>query len=102
MVSERTQQAKGQKAMATISSSGDAATEPEREYEGYVRFADDSVVSLQCFEDRHDKCPDLTPSGEETDRSGPLEGYYCECSGCPARQEPPATAEPADVEDGEL
>jgi hypothetical protein len=101
MVSERTARRKGKEAMATISSSGDAA-ETQREYEGYVRFADDSVVSLQCFEDRHDECPDITPPGQETDRGGPLEGNYCECSCCPDRQEPPAQAEPADVEDGQL
>jgi hypothetical protein len=85
--------------MAMAGSSGDAAQETPREYEGYVRFADSSVVSLQCFQGRHDECPDNTPDGEETDPGsplgGPLEGYYCECSGCPARPQLPTPAGPA-------
>jgi hypothetical protein len=37
-------------------------------YEGYVKFADDSVLSLQCHEDRHDECD-----------GGLDDGYVCEC-----------------------
>lgn len=47
-------------------------------YEGYVKYADDTVVSLQCFEERHGECPaHATPA---------LNGYFCECSqpGCEA------------------
>jgi hypothetical protein len=50
---------------------------------GYVRFADDSVVSLECFEDRCAECPDTPPNDSDTlvTVSGPLDGYYCE-HGC--------------------
>lgn len=37
--------------------------------EGYVKFADSSVFSLECFEGNHDACPD------ELD-----DGYICECA----------------------
>jgi hypothetical protein len=50
------------------------------DYEGYIRYADDSIISLQCHENRCGECPDNTPEGTETDGGGPLEGYYCEHS----------------------
>lgn len=60
-------------------------TAGERSYEGHVRFAAGEVISVQCFEGRHGECPQVdVPEGTETDRNGPLEGYHCECSGCPA------------------
>jgi hypothetical protein len=46
----------------------------EKTYEGFVKYADDSVVSLQCFELRCDECPDT-----ETTSDGVLDGYNCEC-----------------------
>jgi hypothetical protein len=50
----------------------------ENEYEGYVKYADDSVVSIQCFEQRHAECP--SPHDDAPiDGNGPLDGYYCEC-----------------------
>jgi hypothetical protein len=52
----------------------------ERQFEGYVKYADDTVVCLQCFEGRHGECPaEVTPD---------LDGYYCECSD-PAHPEGP-------------
>ncbi|MGH3409303.1 MAG: hypothetical protein ACRDRJ_43445 [Streptosporangiaceae bacterium] len=39
-------------------------------------------MSLQCSEGDHGQCPDVTRTGEESD-SGPLDGYHCECHGCP-------------------
>jgi hypothetical protein len=53
-----------------------------REYQGYIRYADDTIVSLQCFEGDHGQCPDVTRAGEGND-NGPLDGYHCECPGCP-------------------
>jgi len=66
----------------------------ERVYEGHVTYADDTRISLQCHEGRHGECPD-TDSDDETrrDGSGPLDGYYCECTGClhdAGQQSPPA------------
>jgi hypothetical protein len=49
------------------------------QYEGYVRYADKTIVSLQCFEGRHDECPAEIGAGG----SPVLEGYYCECPECP-------------------
>jgi hypothetical protein len=45
--------------------------------EGYVKFADGSVVSLECHEGRHRDCPDSRAAGAN------LDGYFCEC-GCDA------------------
>jgi hypothetical protein len=51
------------------------ATEPgELTYEGEVRYADGTRVSLQCFENRCGECPDETTEGDEAD--GPLKGGY--------------------------
>jgi hypothetical protein len=47
-------------------------------YEGFVRLADDTVISAQCSEGRCGECPDDTPDGEEGPGGGPLAGYYCE------------------------
>lgn len=63
----------------------DTALEPVGAYEGHVRFADSQVVSLQCFEGRHDECPDKTCHTDDDipERYGPLDGYVCECgAGC--------------------
>lgn len=50
-----------------------ASQKTERTYEGYVKFADSSVICLQCFDGRHAECV-----GEN---SPVLDGcYYCECS----------------------
>ncbi len=54
------------------------------EYEGYVRFADGTVVSLQCYEGRCRECPDGNPAGDECEGTGPLEGWYCERGVCGA------------------
>jgi hypothetical protein len=35
----------------------------EKTFEGYVRFADGSIVSLQCFEGRASECPGTFPDG---------------------------------------
>ena len=53
-------------------------------YEGYVKYADDTAVSLQCFEGRHSECPDIINHVEDGPvTTGALDGgYYCECS-CP-------------------
>ncbi len=34
------------------------------EYEGYVKLADDTVISLQCHEGRCRECPDETPDDQ--------------------------------------
>lgn len=47
--------------------------------EGTVRFADGSVVSLACYDERHGDCPDDHSDGSEG--TGCLDGYNCEC-GC--------------------
>ncbi len=53
-----------------------------RPYEGHVRYADSSIVSLQCFEDRHQECPQVALTQQADDfGAGPLEGFHCEC-GC--------------------
>lgn len=61
----------------------DTAT-PELAYEGYVKYADDSVISLQCFEGDCHKCPDQGVDGVGSD--GVLDGYVCEhdCAHGPA------------------
>ena len=46
--------------------------------EGPVRFADGSVVSLECHEERHGDCPDDHTDGSEG--NGSQDGYNCECS----------------------
>ena len=52
-------------------------------YEGYVKFAGDEVLSLQCFEGRHAECPDIANHAEDGPHApSALDGYYCECS-CP-------------------
>lgn len=54
-----------------------------RAYEGHVTYADGSRVSLQCHEGRHGQCPDTASDDDgHRDGSGPLDGYYCECTGC--------------------
>jgi hypothetical protein len=63
----------------------EAATPGELTYEGEVRFADGTRLSLQCFERRCIECPDETT--EEPERrhmaDGPLQGgYNCECLNC--------------------
>lgn len=53
-------------------------------YEGLVKFADGSVISIQCFDGRCGECPDVvhTPDGDVNDGAGPtLDGKYCE-HGC--------------------
>jgi hypothetical protein len=50
------------------------------EYEGYVKFADSTVISIQCFEGRCRACPDEAPDGEDGS-SDVLDGYACE-HGC--------------------
>jgi hypothetical protein len=78
---------------------------PEPAYEGHVRYADGSVISLQCHEDRCLECPDEVPDGQESD-NGPLDGYNCE-HGCghgpaPQRRQRPGTAPRQDGEGLEL
>lgn len=58
-------------------------------YEGYVKFADDTVICLPCFEGRHGGCPDC---GAE-EGTGSLDGYNCECSGPLAEGERDAEAQ---------
>jgi hypothetical protein len=58
----------------------------ELAYEGYVKYADGSVVSIQCFEGRCAACPDQVPDGDSPARTrsaahGSLDGYDCE-HGC--------------------
>jgi len=48
-------------------------------------FADGSHVSLQCYDGDHWRCPDVPPPGQERE-GGPLDGYHCECAGCPAHE----------------
>jgi hypothetical protein len=48
-----------------------------REYEGYAKYADGSVWSLQCFEGRHGDCPD---DHDSDGGNGSCDGYSCECS----------------------
>lgn len=48
---------------------------PAKRYEGFVEFADGSLVSIQCFEGRCDECPD-GHGPAETSPPG-LAGYYC-------------------------
>ena len=69
-------------------------TNEELTYEGFAKFADDTVVSLQCYDGRHAECP------QEEDAQGeplntPLDdgNYCCECSGC--THEPDAEDEEA-------
>jgi hypothetical protein len=55
----------------------------ELEYEGYVRYADSTVISVQCTEGRCHECPDETTGsdGECGPRGGVLDGQFCE-HGC--------------------
>jgi hypothetical protein len=53
-------------------------SENELTYEGHVRYADSSVVSLQCFEGRHAECPQID-TAEGDPLNTPLTGYCCEC-----------------------
>jgi hypothetical protein len=50
-------------------------------YEGFVCRADDSVISVQCSEDRCRECPDDAGRGEGPSGGGPLKGDYC-AHGC--------------------
>ena len=68
---------------------------PGREYQGHVRYADGTVVSLQCYDGDHGQCPDTTAPGEDRD-SGPLDGYLCEC-GCPGHPDASAGPRPEPV-----
>jgi hypothetical protein len=54
------------------------------QYEGYLRHADDSVVSTQCAEARCSECPDESYYDERGVPVGlpVLDGYYCECIEC--------------------
>ncbi len=56
--------------------------------EGYVKYTDGSIHSVQCvgipfdawdvFEDRHAECPQVdVPAGAER---GPFDGWHCECA----------------------
>jgi len=54
----------------------------ERQYEGYERHSDGTVISAQCEEGRHSECYDTTSDDDTGPMGGPLEGYYCECPGC--------------------
>jgi hypothetical protein len=57
-----------------------SSTTPELAYEGHARFADGTMISLQCHEGRCGECPDETPDGQ-AGSSGALDGYPCE-HGC--------------------
>lgn len=57
-----------------------------KNYEGYVKNADGSVISLQCQEGRCGSCPDGHDS-EASDRPPTLGEYYCE-HGCRGVTEP--------------
>jgi hypothetical protein len=65
----------------------------------YVQLTDGSVLSLVCYEGRHQLCPDETEGDDDHRREGfgPLSdsGYYCECTGC---EHGPAALRPADPE----
>jgi hypothetical protein len=50
------------------------------EYEGYVQYASDERISLQCFEGRCSECPDMDDHEAEAGAGGPLDGYNCEHS----------------------
>jgi hypothetical protein len=48
-------------------------------YEGTIKYADGSAVSIQCFEGRCAECPDAANHVEDGPFTGPaLDGYYCE------------------------
>lgn len=50
-------------------------------YEGHVKYADSTVVSLQCYDERHGQCPQAADDENGEPQGPPLfEGYYCECS----------------------
>jgi hypothetical protein len=53
---------------------------PGREYQGHVTYTDGTRISLQCFEENHQHCPDAA-DGEDSG-GGPLDGCRCECQGC--------------------
>jgi hypothetical protein len=68
-------------------------TSTELSYEGYVKYADGSVISVQCAEGRCLECPDELPDGEMNGSSAePVlgDGYYCEhgCGHGPAEGRP--------------
>jgi len=50
-------------------------------YEGFVRRADSSVISVQCSEGRCRQCPDDTGPPKGHLEAARLQGYYCE-HGC--------------------
>jgi hypothetical protein len=63
---------------------------PARQYEGCFTFADDSVVSLQCYDGRPAlRVPRRHPRrpGAARHRVSRDHGYHCECSACPAHAE---------------
>jgi hypothetical protein len=48
----------------------------------YVKYTDDTLISLVCFEGRHAECPQVdNEAGEPQDF--PFDGWCCECTGCP-------------------
>lgn len=46
--------------------------------EGTVKFADGSVFSLECYDERHGDCPD--DHSDASEGNGSQDGYNCECS----------------------
>lgn len=62
-------------------------TTAELAYEGYVKFAEGAVISIQCFEGRCAECPDETPFNTEP-TTDVLDGLPCEhaCEHGPADQ----------------
>jgi hypothetical protein len=63
---------------------------PATAFTGYVRYADGSIVSLQCYDGFCRECPDQALDSESG--TGALDGYNCEhgCGHGPAVSAGPA------------
>jgi hypothetical protein len=62
----------------------------DNRYEGFVEFADATLISLQCFDGRCRECPDPHKTGGEGPDIGyppALNGYYC-THGCDGENQP--------------
>jgi hypothetical protein len=59
---------------------------PAGGYEGFVEFADATLISVQCFEGRCSQCPD-GHDPESASRPPTLAGYYC-THGCNGENQP--------------
>lgn len=70
---------------------------PELRYEGFIKAADGSIISIQCSEGRCAECPDTSTA----DDSRQLNGYACEhgCAHGPANTRPDPHADGRTVTD---